>query len=51
MHFIIAMKNKKYRIRVKSNSKRDTWFAFGILLTIATIFIALIAVLAEAPVK
>ena len=44
------MKHKKYKIRVVSNSKRDTWFAFGILLYIATILIALIIVFAEAPV-
>jgi len=44
MHFVIAMRHKKYKIRVVSNSKRDTWFAFGILLYVATIFIALIVV-------
>jgi len=50
-HFIIAMKHNKYKIRVLSNSKRDSWFALGILLYIATIFIALKVVLFEAPVK
>jgi hypothetical protein len=45
------MKHKKYYIRVVGNSKRDTWFALGFLLYIATIFIALIIVLAETPVK
>jgi len=51
MHLVIAMKHKKYIIRVASNSKRDTWFAYGILLYVAAIFIALIVVLFEAPVK
>ena len=51
MHIVNAMKHKKYNIRVVSNSKRDTWIALGILLYIATIFIALILVLFEAPVK
>jgi len=45
------MKHKKHKIRVLSNSKRDTWFALGMFLYIATIFIALIVVLFEAPVK
>ncbi len=45
------MKHKKYQIRVVNSSKRDSWFALGILLCFATVFIALIVVLFEAPVK
>ena len=51
MHFVTAMKHKKYKIRVLSNSKRDTWFALGPLLYFAIIVIALIVVLFEARVK
>ncbi len=51
MHIIITMKHKKYQIRVVNSSKRDAWFALGILLFVATIITALIVVLYEAPVK
>jgi len=44
MHFVTAMNHKKYKTRVLSNSKRDTWFAFGILLYLTATFIALIIV-------
>jgi len=51
MHFVTAMKHKKYNIRVLSNTKRDTWIFLGILLYFAATFIGIILVLAEAPVK
>ena len=51
MHLVAAMKHKKYIIRVRSNSKRDTWFVLGMLLFVAIVFIALIEVLIEAPVS
>jgi uncharacterized membrane protein len=49
MHFVTAMKHKKYQIRVVSNSKGDMWFVLGFLLAIAAIAV-LILVLIEAPV-
>jgi hypothetical protein len=50
MHLINAMKHKN-KIRVLSNSKRDTWFALGLMLYTGILFLALIVVLFEAPVK